>query len=166
MPRLLELFCGTKSVGRAFEAAGLAWTSCRNLSPQSSSGAGATRRFRGTSTWFGPAPSARIQPRADDAPAAAPGGRRAPLDVGHREPGHRAAEDPAVHGASALGGRDPLQVRNSVQEDAAVDQHALEAEAEPVQARQPLRHASCSTAFLPRCARRLRARPRRSLRSG
>ena len=60
--------------------------------------------------------------------------------MGHREPGHRAAEDPAVHGAPALGGRDLLQVRNSVQEaDAAVDQHALEAEAEPVQARQPLR---------------------------
>ena len=39
-----------------------------------------------------------------------------------------------------MGGRDLLQVRNSVQEaDAAVDQHALEAEAEPVQARQPLR---------------------------
>ena len=38
------------------------------------------------------------------------------------------------------GGRDLLQVRNSVQEaDAAVDQHALEAEAKPVQARQPLR---------------------------
>ena len=56
--------------------------------------------------------------------------------MGHREPGHRAAEDPAVHGAPALGGRDLLQVRNSVQEaDAAVDQHALEAEAEPVQAR-------------------------------
>ena len=34
---------------------------------------------------------------------------------------HRAAEDPAVHG-TALGGRDILQVRNSVQEaDAAVD---------------------------------------------
>ena len=60
------------------------------------------------------------------------------MDCG--EPGHRAAEDPAVHGASALGGRDLLQVRNSVQEaDAAVDQHALEAEARPVQARQPLR---------------------------
>ena len=57
------------------------------------------------------------------------------MDCG--EPGHRAAEDPAVHGAPALGGRDLLQVRNSVQEaDAAVDQHALEAEAEPVQARQ------------------------------
>ena len=50
------------------------------------------------------------------------------------------AEDPPVHGASALDGRDLLQVRNSVQEaDAAVDQHALEAEAKPVQARQPLR---------------------------
>ena len=60
-----------------------------------------------------------------------------PLDVGHREPGHRAAEDPPVHGAPALGGRDLLQVRNSVQEaDAAVDQHALEAEAKPVQARE------------------------------
>ena len=55
------------------------------------------------------------------------------MDCG--EPGHRAAEDPAVHGTPALGGRDLLQVRNSVQEaDAAVDQHALEAEAEPVQA--------------------------------
>ena len=54
--------------------------------------------------------------------------------MGHREPGHRAAEDPAVHGAPALGGRDILQVRNSVQEaDAAVDQHALEAEAKSVQ---------------------------------
>ena len=41
---------------------------------------------------------------------------------------------------SALGGRDLLQVRNSVQKaDAAVDQHALEAKARPAQARQPLR---------------------------
>ena len=38
-----------------------------------------------------------------------------PFDVGHREPGHR-AEDPPVHEAPALGGRDLLQVRNSVQE--------------------------------------------------
>ena len=76
-----------------------------------------------------------------------------------------------------LGGRDLLQVRNSVQEaDAAVDQHALEAKAEPGRQAPPGRaagaawrgstHASCSTAFLLRCARRLRARPRRSLRSG
>ena len=37
------------------------WTSCRNLSPPScaTSGAGTTLRFRGTSTWFGPARSAR-----------------------------------------------------------------------------------------------------------
>ena len=37
------------------------WTSCRNLSPPfcATSGAGTTLRFRGTSTWFGPAPSAR-----------------------------------------------------------------------------------------------------------
>ena len=63
--------------------------------------------------------------------------------MGRREPGHRAAEDPPVHGGPALGGRDILQVRNSVQEaDAAVDQHALEAEAKPVQARQPLRRVA------------------------
>ena len=50
----------------------------------------------------------------------------------------------AVHGTPALGGRDLLQVRNSVQEaDAAVDQHALEAEAEPV-TRQPRRTAGTS----------------------
>ena len=37
------------------------WTSCRNLSPPScvTAGAGTTLRFRGTSTWFGPARSAR-----------------------------------------------------------------------------------------------------------
>ena len=53
--------------------------------------------------------------------------------MGHREPGHRAAEDPAVHGAPTLGGRDLLQVRNSVQEaDAAVDEHALEGQYERV----------------------------------
>ena len=39
--------------------------------------------------------------------------------MGHREPGHQAAKDPAVYGAPALGGRDILQVRNSVQEAAA-----------------------------------------------
>ena len=50
--------------------------------------------------------------------------------MGHREPGHRAAEDPAVHGAPPLCGLYLLQLRNSAQEaDAAVDQHALEAEA-------------------------------------
>ena len=69
--------------------------------------------------------------------------------MGHREPGHRAAEDPAVHGAPAL----VVQVRNSVQEaDAAVDQHALEAEAEPVQARQPLRGVAGRQAPLGRAA--------------
>ena len=95
-----------------------------------------------------------ILPRADDAPAAAPGGQRwRSALIAHFDPlmwvienpatCGRAAEDPAVHGAPALGGRDLLQVRNSVQEaDAAVDQHALEAEARPAQARQPLRRVA------------------------
>ena len=61
-----------------------------------------------------------IQPRADDAPS-----RRllegdvlvlSALEmIAHfAPPGHRAAEDAPVHGAPALGGRDLLQVRNSV----------------------------------------------------
>ena len=52
--------------------------------------------------------------------------------MGHREPGHRAAEDPWVDVTYCKYGT-PYEA------DAAVDQHALEAEAEPVQARQPLR---------------------------
>ena len=58
----------------------------------------------------------------------------------HRESGHRAAEDPPVHGAPTLGGRYLLQVRDSVQEaDPTVDQHALETEPRAVQERQPVR---------------------------
>ena len=79
-----------------------------------------------------------------------------------------------VHGAPALGGRDLLQARNSVQEeDAAVDQHAAAARGRTAGTsgqcsrgrgctRGSASHASCSTAFLLRCARRLRARPQRS----
>ena len=102
MPRLLELFCGTKSIGRAFEAAG--W----NLSPRScaTSGAGTTRCFRrGTLTWSG----SPVCAECSRAPSTTRGGRRAgaqsprdhgafrPAHVGHRESGHRAAEDPPVH---------------------------------------------------------------------
>ena len=79
--RLLELFCGTKSAGRAFEAAGWEVVLLDIVS-----------KFEPTilcdiQSWdyttfppghFDMAPDLRgIQPRADDAPAAAPGGRRA-----------------------------------------------------------------------------------------
>ena len=82
MPRLLELFCGTKSVGRAFEAAGWEVVSLDIVSKFEPTILCDIRSwdyttFRGTSTWFGPARLHGIQPRADDAPAAAPGGRRA-----------------------------------------------------------------------------------------
>ena len=51
--------------------------------------------------------------------------------MGHRESGHRAAEDPPVH---------LLQVRDSVQEaDPTVDQHALETKPRAMQERQPVR---------------------------
>ena len=105
--------------------------------------------FPGHFDMLGPARLHGIQPRADDASAAASEGRGAGAQrsiIAHFDPLMWVIENPAtgaypsVHGASALGGRDPLQVRNSVQEaDAAVDQHALEAEARPAQARQPLR---------------------------
>ena len=82
MPRLLELFCGTKSVGRAFEAAGWEVVSLDIVSKFEPTilcdirswdydVSGALRHGLGQPGLHG------IQPRADDAPAAAPGGRRA-----------------------------------------------------------------------------------------
>ena len=59
--------------------------------------------------------------------------------MGHRESGHRAAEDPTVHGAPTLGGRYLLQVDSVQEADPAVGQHALEAEPRAVQERQPVR---------------------------
>ena len=68
MPRLLELFCGTKSVGRAFEAAGWEVVSLDIVS-----------KFEPTilcdiRSWDYATFPGHF---ADDAPAAAPGGRRA-----------------------------------------------------------------------------------------
>ena len=148
MPRLLERWAGPsrRRAGRSSP-----WTSCRNLSPPScaTSGAGTTRRSRrGSSTWSGPARSATTRPRRlleGDALVLS-----ALEIIAHFDPLMWVIENPATGlktrpfmGAPALGGRDLLQVRNSVQEaDAAVDQHALEVEASPVQARQPLRHVA------------------------
>ena len=64
--------------------------------------------------------------------------------IAHFDPLMWVIENPAT-GAPALGGRDLLQVRNSVQEaDAAVDQHALEAEAKPAAAARRGRTAGTS----------------------
>ena len=75
MPRLLELFCGTKLVGRAFEAAGWEVVSLDIVSKFEPT---ILCDIRSNYTTFPGQPGLHgIQPRADDAPAAAPGGRRA-----------------------------------------------------------------------------------------
>ena len=69
------------------------------------------------------------------------GGLRATQIIAHFDPLMWVIENPATGllKTARSWSADLLQVRNSVQEaDAAVDQHALEAEAKPVQARQPL----------------------------
>ena len=155
MPRLLELFCGTKSVGRAFEAAGWEVVSLDIVSKFEPTILCDIRSwdyttFPGHMVWASPVcaeysralatPRRLLEGDALVLSALEIIAHFDPLMWVIENPATRAAEDPAVHGAPALGGRDLLQVRNSVQEaDAAVDQHALEAEAEPVQARQPLR---------------------------
>ena len=81
MPRLLELFCGTKSVGRAFEAAGWEVVSLDIVSKFEPTILCDIRSWDYTTfpghfdmVWASPVCT---EPRADDAPAAAPGGRRA-----------------------------------------------------------------------------------------
>ena len=79
MPRLLELFCGTKSVGRTFEAAGWEVVSLDILSKFEPTILCDIRSWDYTTfpghfdmVWASPRLHG-IQPRADDAPAAAPG---------------------------------------------------------------------------------------------
>ena len=84
MPRLLELFCGTKSVGRAFEAAGWEVVSLDIVSKFEPTILCDIRSWDYTTfppghfdmVWASPVLHG-IQLRADDTPAAAPGGRRA-----------------------------------------------------------------------------------------
>ena len=155
MPRLLELFCGTKSVGRAFEAAGWEVVSLDIVSKFEPTILCDIRSWDYT-TFPGHFDMVWASPVCTEYSRALTTRPRRLLEgdalvlsaleiIAHFDPLMWVIENPAtglpaVHGAPALGGRDLLQVRNSVQEaDAAVDQHALEAEAEPVQARQPLR---------------------------
>ena len=159
MPRLLELFCGTKSVGRAFKAAGWEVVSLDIVSKFEPTILCNIRSWDYTTfppghfdmVWASPvcaeySRALTTRPRRllkGDALVLSALEIIAHFDPsrGRREPGHRAAEDPAVHGASGLGGRDILQVRNSVQEaDAAVDQHALKAAGSRCGAWQDGRH--------------------------
>ena len=59
MPRLLELFCGTKSIGRAFEAAGWEVVSLDIVSKFEPTILCDIRSWDYTLTWSGPARSAR-----------------------------------------------------------------------------------------------------------
>ena len=121
MPRLLELFCGTKSIGRAFEAAG--WeVVCLDI----------VSKFEPTilcdiRSWD----YALFPPGHFDmvwaSPVCTEYSRALTMRPRRLEEGD--ALMPPVHGAPTLGGRHLLQVRDSVQEaDPTVDQHALETE--------------------------------------
>ena len=146
MPRLLELFCGTKSVGRAFEAAGWEVVSLDIVS-----------KFEPTTT-FPPHHFDMVwaSPVCTEYSCVLMTRLRRLLEgdalvlsaleiIAHFDPLMWIVENPATGLLKTRpfmepGGRDLLHVRDSVQEaDPTVDQHALEAEARPVQARQPLR---------------------------
>ena len=146
MPRLLELFCGTKSIGRAFEAAGWEVVSLDIVSKFEPTILCDIRSWdyalfplgHFDMVWASPvcteysrALTMRPQ-RLEEGDAlvlrALEIMEHFDPHVGHRESGHRAAE------------RHLLQVRDSVQEaDPTVDQHALETEPRAVQERQSVR---------------------------
>ena len=131
MPALLELFKGTGSVGRAFEAEGWEVVSldllprfepsiCCNILQWDYCAAFPPGHFQ--FVWASPVCteySKALTTRPRRLPEADALVLRTIEIIAHLDPpGHRTAEDPAVHGAPALGGRDLLQVRNSVQKAA------------------------------------------------
>ena len=144
MPRLLELFCGTKSVGRAFEAAGWEVVSLDIVLKFEPTILCDIRSWDYT-TFPGHFDMVWASPVCTEYSRALTTRPRRLLEgdalvlsaleiIAHFDPLMWVIEN------RPFTERDLLQVRNSVQEaDAAVDQHALEAEARPVQARQPLR---------------------------
>ena len=148
MPRLLELFCGTKSVGRAFEAAGWEVVSLDIVLKFEPTILRDIRSWDYTSfpghfdmVWASPV-CTEYSRALTTRPRRILEGDALVLSaleiIAHFDPLMWVIENPATGllKTRPLGGRDLLQVRNSVQEaDAAV---VLEAEAKPVQARQPL----------------------------
>ena len=150
MPRLLELFCGTKSVGRAFEAAGWEVVSLDIVSKFEPTILCDIRSW-GYTTFLGHFDMVWARPVCTECSRALTTRPRllegdalvlSALEIiAHFDPLMWVIENPATGLLKTrpfmerLGGRDLLQVRNSVQEaDAAVDQHALEACAGPAAA--------------------------------
>ena len=121
MPRLLELFCGTKSVGRAFEAAGWEVVSLDIVSKFEPTILCDIRSWDYT-TFPGHFDMVWASPICTEYSRALTTRPRRLLEgdalvlsaleiIAHFDPlmwviENRAAEDPAVHGASALGGVD------------------------------------------------------------
>ena len=145
MPRLLELFCGTKSIGRAFEAAGWEVVSLDIVSKFEPMILCDIRSWdyalfppgHFDMVWASPvcteySRALTMRPRRLEEGDALV--LRALEIMAHFDPLMWVIEN------RSLGGRYLLQVRDSVQEaDPAVDQHALEAEPRAVQERQPVR---------------------------
>ena len=152
MPRLLELFCGTKLIGRAFEAAGWEVVSLNIVSKFEPAILCDIRSWDYTlfppghfdMVWASPvcteySRDLTMRPRRLEEGDALVLRALRSWRTSTRSCGS-SAEDPTVHGAPAMGGRYLLQVRDSVQEaDKAVDQYALEAEPRAVQERLPVR---------------------------
>ena len=152
MPRLLELFCGTKSIGRAFEAAGWEVVSLDIVSKFEPTILCDIRSWDYTTfppghfdmVWASPvcteySRALTMRPRRLEEGDVLV--LRALEIMAHFDPLMWVIENPAtglLKTRPFMGGRYLLQVRDSVQEaDPAVDQHAAEPRA--VQERQPVR---------------------------